>query len=97
VFTVHVLAISSPASANFSKSGPPTQSFTITTTGVGAGASLSATLGGFPGRPDVRCNGNGTATISGKPLASAKTHVLKVTATSGAAHITQTLAVEITA
>ena len=40
-FTAHVLAISSPAAANFSKSGPPTQSFTITTTGAGAGVTIS--------------------------------------------------------
>jgi hypothetical protein len=94
-FTVHVLAISSSASANFSKSGGAGQSFTITTTGAGSGVTLAATLGGDQAGLTFHDNGNGTATISGQPLATARTHTVMVTATSGAAHVTQKLAVGI--
>jgi hypothetical protein len=96
-FTVHVLAISSLASASFSKSGPPTQSFTITTTGAGAGVTLSATLTGNQAGLTFRDNGNGTATISGVPEAAARPKLLKITATSGASVATQKLAVGISA
>jgi hypothetical protein len=95
LFTVHVLAISSPASANFSKSGPPTQSFTITTTGAGTGVTLSANLTGLETGLTFHDNGNGTATLSGTPAAGDKTHLVKITATSGAAITTQKLAVGI--
>jgi hypothetical protein len=96
VFTVHVLAISSVASVNFSKSGPVTQSFTITTTGAGAGVTLTAALGGDEAGLTFHDNGNGTATISGQPSATARTHLVKVTAQSGASTATQKLAVGIT-
>jgi hypothetical protein len=94
-FTVHVLAISSAAAANFSKSGPATQSFTITTTGVGAGASISVHLTGAEAGLTFQDLGNGTAVISGKPLASASTHTITVKATSGAATVKQRLAIGI--
>jgi hypothetical protein len=94
-FTVHVLAVSSVASANFSKSGPTTQSFTITTTGTGAGVTLTAALTGLEAGLTFLDNGNGTATISGRPAATDRTHFVKVTATSGAAVTSQKLAVGI--
>ena len=95
LFTVHVLAISSVASVNFSKSGPVTQSFTITTTGAGAGVTLTAALGGDEAGLTFHDTGNGTATISGQPSAMARTHLVKVTAQSGASTATQKLAVGI--
>ena len=94
-FTVHVLAISSLASASFTKSGPVTQSFTVTTTGVGAGVSLSATLGGNLAGLTFHDNGNGTATISGQPGPTDRTHLVKVIAQAGAALTTQKLAIGI--
>jgi len=94
-FTVHVLAISSVASASFTKSGPVTQSFTITTTGVGAGVSLSAALGGNLAGLSFHDNGNGTATISGQPSAGDRTHLVKVIAQAGSALTTQKLAIGI--
>ena len=72
-FTVHVLAISPPVSASFSKSGPPTQSISITTTGAGAGVTLSVVLGSYTGGLVFHDNGNGTVTISGQPHASDRT------------------------
>jgi hypothetical protein len=94
-FTVHVLAISSLASASFTKSGPVTQSFTITTTGVATGVSLSATLGGNLAGLTFHDIGNGTATISGQPSAGDRTHLVTVTALAGAARTTQRLAIGI--
>ena len=94
-FTVDVLGISSPAGTSFSKSGPPTQSFTITTTGAGAGVSLSASLGAKDTGLVFHDNGNGTATISGQPGATARTATVKVTAVSGASIATQRLAIGI--
>ena len=95
-FTVHVLAFSSSASTTFSKSGVPTQSFTITTTGAGAGVTITAVLGGKLGGLTFHDYGNGTATISGQPLSTAKSQTVTVTATSGAASTKQKLAVGIT-
>ena len=94
-FTVHALAFSSLASANFSRSGPPTQHFTITTTGAGAGVSIAATLSGFQSGLHFVDNGNGTATLYGQPTSAANTHLVTVTATSGAYSTTQKLAVGI--
>jgi hypothetical protein len=95
-FTVHVLAISSPAAVNFSRTGGVGQSFTIRTVGVGAGVTLTATLTGMQAGLTFHDNGDGTATLYGQPSATARTHVLKVTATSGAAQYTQKLVVGIT-
>jgi hypothetical protein len=96
VFTVHVLAFTSPAGASFSKSGPPTQAFTITTTGAGAGVDLTSTLGTKQSGLTFQDNGNGTATISGTAAAKDRTGTIKVTAKSGAATATQKLAIGIT-
>ncbi len=96
-FTVHVLAITSAPSASFSKSGPPTQSFTVTTTGVGSGVTLTATPSGVLSGLTFHDNGDGTATLSGTPAATDRTHVLKITATSGASVTIQKLAVSISA
>jgi hypothetical protein len=95
-FTVHVLAISSPATVSFSKTGGDGQSFTIQTVGAGAGVTLTATLTRNQAGLTFRDNGDGTATLYGQPSAAVGTHVLKVTATSGATHYTQKLAVGIT-
>ena len=95
-FTVHVLAISSAAAVSFSKSGPPTQSFTITTTGAGSAVAITAALGGLESGLTFHDNGNGTATISGTPAATDRTHLVKVTATSGAFSNKQKLAIGIT-
>ena len=95
-FTIHVLAFSSTASTTFSKSGPPTQSFTITTTGAGAGVTITAVIGSKLGGLTFHDNGNGTATISGQPLSTAKSQSVTVTAVSGAATTKQKLAVAIT-
>jgi hypothetical protein len=94
-FTVHVLAISSLASANFSRSGLPTQNFTITTTGFGTGVSITATLGSFQSGLQFVDNGNGTATLHGQPTSAAKTHVVVVIAASGASATIQRLAIGI--
>ncbi len=94
-FTANVLAISSPAAVNFSKSGPPTQSFTITTTGAGAGVTISVNLGIPEAGLTFQDLGDGTATISGTPRATAHTHTITVTATSGAATTKQRLAIGI--
>jgi len=94
-FTVHVLGFSSLASANFSRSGPPTQQFTVTVTGVGTGVTLSATLGGGLAGLTFTDNNNGTATISGQPLVTDQTHLVTVRAQSGAAVTTQKLAIGI--
>ena len=53
---------------------------------------LGSKLGGLT----FHDNGNGTATISGKPVSTAKSQSVKVTATSGAASTTQKLVVGIT-
>jgi len=97
VFTVHVLGITSTASYSFSRSGPPTQSFTVTTTGAGAGVTLSSTLGGKQAGLSFHDNGDGTATIFGTPSAAARTGTIKVTARTGAAITTQKLAIGIDA
>jgi hypothetical protein len=94
-FTIYSLGFSSPASVNFSKSGGP-QSFVIHTVGVRAGVTLSAPLGPNQAGLVFQDNHDGTATISGTPIAPAKTHVVKVTAKAGAAVTTQNLAIGIT-
>jgi large repetitive protein len=95
LFTVHVFGINSAAAVNFSRSGPPTQSFTITTIGNGAPVTISTHLGAKQSGLSFVDNGDGTATISGKPGAGAKTQVIKVTAKSGAFTATQKLAIGI--
>ena len=70
---------------------------TITTTGAAAGVTITASLTGNQAGLTFHDNGNGTATISGQPSATARTHLVKVSATSGAAHVTQKLAVGISA
>ena len=57
--------------------------------------TLRATLGGFQAGLTFHDNSNGTATLSGTPAATARTHVLVVHATSGAYSIIQKLAVGI--
>ena len=94
-FTVYVLAFSSAGATNFSKSGPATQSFTITTTGAAAGVTITATLGGDEGGLSFHDHGNGTATISGQPYPTDRTHSINVTATSGASTTKQKLAIGI--
>ena len=96
VFTVHVLAVSSAASVNFSRSGPPTQSFTVTATGATSTPTFSATFGGAQSGLSFHDNGNGTATISGVPTASAHTRLVTVHVTSGSATTSQKLAIGIT-
>lgn len=94
-FTVHVLGFSSLPSVNFSKSGPPTQNFTISTAGAGAGVTLTATLASSLAGLTFTDHGDGTATISGQPLSTDKTQLVKITAHSGAAITSQKLAVGI--
>ena len=94
-FTIHVLGVSSASAVNFYKSGPPTQSFTITTTGVGTTATITAAMGPKDAGLTFLDNGNGTATISGQPGPTAKTNIVKVTVKSGASVAVQKLAIGI--
>ena len=95
LFTVHVLAITSAASATFSRSGPPAQSFTVTTTGAGTGVTMTSTLGSKQAGLVFHDNGNGTATIIGKPASTDRSSTIKVTARSGAATYSQRLSLTI--
>ena len=95
LFTVHVLAITSAASATFSRSGPPTQSFTVTTSGAGTGVTMTSTLGSKQAGLVFHDNGNGTATIIGKPASTDRSSTIKVTARSGAATYSQRLSLTI--
>ena len=94
-FTVYSLGFSSPAAVNFSKAGgsPP---FVIHTIGVRSGVTLSAAFGPSQAGLVFVDNHDGTATISGTPIAPAKTKVVHVIAMAGAAGTTQNLAVGIT-
>jgi hypothetical protein len=94
-FTVHVFGINSAAAANFSRSGPPTQSFTITTVGNGAPVTISMHVGAKQAGLSFVDNGDGTATVSGKPGAGAATQVVTVKAVSGAFTASQKLAIGI--
>ena len=91
VFTIHVLAITSSATANFTKGTPG--SFTVRTSGGSAAVALSATISSHLGGLTFHDNGDGTGTLSGTPRSTAKTTNVKVTATSGSVTVTQTLQV----
>ena len=94
--TINVLGISSPASASFSKSGLPTQSFTITTTGATGPVHITVSLGVREAGLTATDLGNGTATITGTPGPGDRTALVQVTATSGSVTTIQRLAVGIT-
>jgi hypothetical protein len=94
VVTVDVLAVTSPATATFTKGTPG--SVTITTAGGAvSGTVLSATVSSHLAGLTFHDNGNGTATLSGTPASTAKSTNVKVTVTSGGVTVSQSLAVTI--
>ena len=94
VLTVRVLAVTSPASASFTKG--TAGSFTVTTAGgVTPGTAITATLSKHLKGLTFVDNGDGTATLSGTPSSTAKTGNIQIRVTSGTVTVFQELMVTI--
>ncbi len=86
--TLSVLAFTSPKSATFPLN--QSDSFTVTTS-VRSPSVAIALSGSLPPNVSYIVNGNGTATLTGVPVGSAKTYTMTFTATLGGAATTQKL------